>query len=251
MNNYDVSCGGIIYPGPQLKITVDKKNKQVMAWIPFTWTEKAFEVAPNYFAFVSDRMAAIHSKIDEDEEELSNFVSEVERTAFDFYEAIATPGAVAPEMPEFLYNEEVELDLDELIETEEDTVDEETELSTEEVLDVLGEEGSSEKREQLISEIEDGVVPTGQGGEGDYAISKPVSSDEDSTVDSVLVDDIDDVSSTSDVEAFSPVVEHIEELSSDVEEVEEFSQPTDSIPDKKISVSIEQLRKKISDDKDS
>ncbi len=251
MNNYDVSCGGIIYPGPQLKITVDKKNNQVMAWIPFTWTEKAFEVAPNYFAFVSDRMAAIHSKIDEDEEELSNFVSEVERTAFDFYEAIATPGAVAPEMPEFLYNEEVELDLDELIETEEDTVDEETELSTEEVLDVLGEEGSSEKREQLISEIEDGVVPTGQGGEGDYAISKPVSSDEDSTVDSVLVDDIDDVSSTSDVEAFSPVVEDIEELSSDVEEVEEFSQPTDSIPDKKISVSIEQLRKKISDDKDS
>ena len=251
MNNYDVSCGGIIYPGPQLKITVDKKNNQVMAWIPFTWTEKAFEVAPNYFAFVSDRMAAIHSKIDEDEEELSNFVSEVERTAFDFYEAIATPGAVAPEMPEFLYNEEVELDLDELIETEEDTVDEETELSTEEVLDVLGEEGSSEKREQLISEIEDGVVPTGQGGEGDYAISKPVSSDEDSAVDSVLVDDIDDVSSTSDVEAFSPVVEDIEELSSDVEEVEEFSQPTDSIPDKKISVSIEQLRKKISDDKDS
>jgi transcriptional antiterminator Rof (Rho-off) len=251
MNNYDVSCGGIIYPGPQLKITVDKKNKQVMAWIPFTWTEKAFEVAPNYFAFVSDRMAAIHSKIDEDEEELSNFVSEVERTAFDFYEAIATPGAVAPEMPEFLYNEEVELDLDELIETEEDIVDEETELSTEEVLDALGEEGSSEKREQLISEIEDGEVPAGQGGEGDYAISKPVSSDEDSTVDSDLVDVVEDVSSTSDVEELSPVVEDVEEFSSDVEEVEEFSQPTDSIPDKKISVSIEKLRKKMSDDKDS
>ena len=251
MNNYDVSCGGIIYPGPQLKITVDKKNKQVMAWIPFTWTEKAFEVAPNYFAFVSDRMAAIHSKIDEDEEELSNFVSEVERTAFDFYEAIATPGAVAPEMPEFLYNEEVELDLDELIETEEDIVDEETELSTEEVLDALGEEGSSEKREQLISEIEDGEVPAGQGGEGDYAISKPVSSDEDSTVDSDLVDVVEDVSSTRDVEELSPVVEDVEEFSSDVEEVEEFSQPTDSIPDKKISVSIEKLRKKMSDDKDS
>ena len=251
MNNYDVSCGGIIYPGPQLKITVDKKNKQVMAWIPFTWTEKAFEVAPNYFAFVSDRMAAIHSKIDEDEEELSNFVSEVERTAFDFYEAIATPGAVAPEMPEFLYNEEVELDLDELIETEEDIVDEETELSTEEVLDALGEEGSSEKREQLISEIEDGEVPAGQGGEGDYAISKPVSIDEDSTVDSDLVDVVEDVSSTSDVEELSPVVEDVEEFSSDVEEVEEFSQPTDSIPDKKISVSIEKLRKKMSDDKDS
>ena len=251
MNNYDVSCGGIIYPGPQLKITVDKKNKQVMAWIPFTWTEKAFEVAPNYFAFVSDRMAAIHSKIDEDEEELSNFVSEVERTAFDFYEAIATPGAVAPEMPEFLYNEEVELDLDELIETEEDTVEEETELTTEEVLEALGEEGSSEKREKLISEIEDGEVPAGQGGEGDYAISKPVSSDEDSPVDSSPVDVVEDVSSDSNVEEFTPVVEDVEEFSSDVEKVEEFSQPTDSIPDKKISVSIEQLRKKMSDDKDS
>ncbi len=251
MNNYDVSCGGIIYPGPQLKITVDKKNKQVMAWIPFTWTEKAFEVAPNYFAFVSDRMAAIHSKIDEDEEELSNFVSEVERTAFDFYEAIATPGAVAPEMPEFLYNEEVELDLDELIETEEDTVEEETELTTEEVLEALGEEGSSEKREKLISEIEDGEVPAGQGGEGDYAISKPVSSDEDSLVDSSPVDVVEDVSSAGDVDEFTPVVEDVEEFSSDVEKVEEFSQPTDSIPDKKISVSIEQLRKKMSDDKDS
>ena len=61
MNNYDVPCGGIIYPGPQLKITVDRKNGQVMAWIPFTWTEKAFEVAPNYFAFIADRMATIYS----------------------------------------------------------------------------------------------------------------------------------------------------------------------------------------------
>jgi len=232
MNNYDVSCGGIIYPGPQLKITVDKKNKQVMAWIPFTWTEKAFEVAPNYFAFVSDRMAAIYSKIDEDEEELSNFVSEVERTAFDFYEAIATPGAVAPEMPEFLYNEEVELNLDELIETEEDT-----EMSTDEVLEALGEEGGSEKRDQLISDIDEGVVPAGKGGEGDYAISKPVSESDDSTVD--VVDNV------------SPVVENGEDFNSVVEVVEDYSQPTDSIPDRQVSVSIEQLRKKMSEDKDN
>jgi len=232
MNNYDVSCGGIIYPGPQLKITVDKKNKQVMAWIPFTWTEKAFEVAPNYFAFVSDRMAAIYSKIDEDEEELSNFVSEVERTAFDFYEAIATPGAVAPEMPEFLYNEEVELNLDELIETEEDT-----EMSTDEVLEALGEEGGSEKRDQLISDIDEGVVPAGKGGEGDYAISKPVSESDDSTVD--VMDNV------------SPVVENGEDFNSVVEVVEDYSQPTDSIPDRQVSVSIEQLRKKMSEDKDN
>jgi len=242
MNNYDVSCGGIVYPGPQLKITVDRKNKQVMAWIPFTWTEKAFEVAPNYFAFVSDRMAAIHSKIDEDEEELSKFVSEVERTAFDFYEAIATPGAIAPEMPEFLYNEEVELDLDELMETEEDIVVEETEMSTEEVLEVIGEEGSSEKREQLISEIEEGEVPSGQGGDGDYAISKPVSESEDS---------IEDVSPVTDVGDFTPVVEDVENFNSDVVDIEEFSQTTDSIPDRKVSVSIEQLRKKMNDDKDN
>ena len=151
MNNYDVSCGGIVYPGPQLKITVDKKNKQVMAWIPFTWTEKAFEVAPSNYAIVSERMAAIHSRIDDDEEELSNFVGEVERTAFDFYEAIATPGAVAPEMPEFLYNEEDELELEELIDTDEDTIVEDDEMSTEETLDALCEEGSSDKRKQLIS----------------------------------------------------------------------------------------------------
>ena len=238
MNNYDVSCGGIVYPGPQLKITVDRKNKQVMAWIPFTWTEKAFEVAPNYFAFVSDRMAAIYSKIDGDEEELSNFVGEVERTAFDFYEAIATPGAVAPEMPEFLYNEEIELDLDELIETEEDIVEDDSEMSTEEVLEAIGEEGSSDKREQLISDIEEGGVPSGQGGDGDFTISKPVSENE-------------EPSSITDVEDFTPAVEDIEDISSDVDKVEEFSQPTDSIPDKKVSVSIEQLRKKMNDDKDN
>ena len=151
MNNYDVSCGGIVYPGPQLKITVDPKNKQVMAWIPFTWTEKAFEVAPNYFAFIADRMATIYSKIGD--EDLEDFVSEVERTAFEFYEAIATPGAVAPEMPEFLYNEEVELDLDELIETEDEEFSESDEdLSPEEVLDELAEDASSEKRSKLVFE---------------------------------------------------------------------------------------------------
>ena len=49
------------------------------------------------------------------EEELDKFVAEVERTAFEFYEAIAVPGAVAPEMPEFLYNEEVEIDLEDVM----------------------------------------------------------------------------------------------------------------------------------------
>jgi len=240
MNNYDVSCGGIIYPGPQLKITVDPKNKQVMAWIPFTWTEKAFEVAPNYFAFIADRMATIYSRIGD--EDLEDFVSEVERTAFEFYEAIATPGAVAPEMPEFLYNEEVELDLDELIETEDEEFSEsDEELSPEEVLEELAEDASSEKRSKLAEDIESGNVPVGQGGDGDYAISK-----------NVAEEDIEDVSSdVEELEDFSSDVEIVDEISSEVEEVEEFTQATDSIPEKKVSVSIEQLRKKMSDEKEN
>ena len=239
MNNYDVSCGGIIYPGPQLKITVDPRNKQVMAWIPFTWTEKAFEVAPNYFAFIADRMASTFSRIGE--ENLEEFVSEVERTAFEFYEAIATPGAVAPEMPEFLYNEEIELDLDELIDTEEDEFPESDEdVSPEEILEDIAEEASSEKRTQLAADIEGGGVPEGQGGEGDYAISKNISEEgEESDMSEVEVSDL-----PSDIEV-------IDDFSSEIEEVDEFGKPTDSIPEKKISVSIEQLRKKMSDESEN
>ncbi len=238
MNNYDVSCGGIIYPGPQLKITVDSRNKQVMAWIPFTWTEKAFEVAPNYFAFIADRMASTFSRIGE--ENLEEFVSEVERTAFEFYEAIATPGAVAPEMPEFLYNEEIELDLDELIDTEEDEFPEsDEEVSPEEILEDIAEEASSEKRAQLAADIEGGGVPEGQG-EGDYAISKNISEEgEESDMSEVEVSDL-----PSDIEV-------VDDFSSEIEEVEEFGKPTDSIPEKKISVSIEQLRKKMSDESEN
>ena len=240
MNNYDVSCGGIIYPGPQLKITVDPKNKQVMAWIPFTWTDKAFDVAPNYFAFIADRMATIYSRIGE--ENLEDFVSEVERTAFEFYEAIATPGAVAPEMPEFLYNEEVELDLDELIETEdEEFAEDEDNLSPEEMLDELADDASSEKRERLVEDIESGSIAAGEGGDGNYAISKNVA--EDDLDDSDLEVEVMDDSSID--------IEEVDDFSSDVEEIEDFTQTTDSIPDKKVSVSIEQLRKKMEEDKEN
>ncbi len=240
MNNYDVSCGGIIYPGPQLKITVDPKNKQVMAWIPFTWTDKAFDVAPNYFAFIADRMATIYSRIGE--ENLEDFVSEVERTAFEFYEAIATPGAVAPEMPEFLYNEEVELDLDELIETEdEEFAEDEDNLSPEEMLDELADDASSEKREKLAEDIESGSIAGGEGGDENYAISKNVA--EDGLDDSDLEVEVMDDSSID--------IEEVDDFSSDVEEIEDFTQTTDSIPDKKVSVSIEQLRKKMEEDKEN
>ena len=46
-------------------------------------------------------------------------------------------------------------------------------------------------------------------------------------------------------------MEVVDEISSEVEEVEEFTQATDSIPEKKVSVSIEQLRKKMTDDKEN
>ena len=239
MNNYDVPCGGIIYPGPQLKITVDPRNNQVMAWIPFTWTEKAFEVAPNYFAFIADRMATIYSKIGD--EELENFVSEVERTAFEFYEAIATPGAIAPEMPEFLYDEESEFDVDELIETEEEEFSEADEmLSPEEILEEVTEEASADKRAKLLEDIEEGTISSGEGGDGDYAITKNIAEETDEA--DSEVDSLDNV---------SPGIEVVEEFGSDVEEVEEFTQAAESIPEKKVSVSIEELRKKMSEDKEN
>ena len=40
-------------------------------------------------------------------------------------------------------------------------------------------------------------------------------------------------------------------MASDDESVEEFTQTTDAIPEKKVSVSIEQLRKKMNEDGNS
>ena len=114
----------------------------------------------------------------------------------------------------------------------------EEEFSPEEILEETIEEGAEEKKKQLASDIASGNVASGEGGDGDYAISKKVVEEEGE-------DDIDE---------FSPVVEDIEDFSPEVEDVndvEEFAKPTDSIPEKKISVSIEHLRKKMSDDKDN
>ena len=123
----------------------------------------------NYFAFISDRMAAIHSKIGE--EDLDLLVEEVERTAFEFYEAIAVPGAVAPEMPEFLYNEEVEINLEEVMEMEE----EEEEID----LEVIGEEGSQVKKDKLLEDIEEGNLEQTTEDVSGYSISKDVAEDKD------------------------------------------------------------------------
>jgi hypothetical protein len=156
---------------------------------------------------------------------LETFVSEVERNAFEFYEAIATPGAVVPEMPEFLYNEEVELDLDEIIDMEEET--------EEELLESMAEEGSDEKRKQLASDIESDSVASGEGSEGDYAISKNITDEGDDSI------DIEEVSS--DIEEFSPDVEDIDESEDEGQEI-----PSDApSEEKKISISIERLRKMV------
>ena len=233
MNNYDVPCGGIIYPGPQLKVSVDVRNKQVIAWIPFTWTEKAFEVAPNYFAFISDRMAAIHAKIGE--EDIETFVAEVERKAFEFYEAIAVPGAVAPEMPEFLYNEEVEIDIDEVIEMEE-------EADEVEDIDAIGEEASEEKRDKLIEDINEGNLVEASGQEGGYSISKDIAEDEEESN-----DEGDESETVGDNEFPSEVFEDSSEdtPNNSLDEIETVEKP----PERKISLSIEKLRKMV-DEKD-
>ena len=100
--------------------------------------------------------------------------------------------------------------------------------------------------QEAIKAEKEGEVPVGQGGDGDYAISKPVSEREVSSN-----EDVEDLSPVvEEVEDFTPVVEEVEDFSSSVEEVEEFSQVTDSIPDRKVSVSIEQLRKKMSEESD-
>ena len=46
-------------------------------------------------------------------------------------------------------------------------------------------------------------------------------------------------------------VEPVEDFGLEVEEVEEFTQGAESIPEKKVSVSIEELRKKMSEDKEN
>ena len=171
-------------------------------------------------------MATIYSRIEEDN--LETFVSEVERNAFEFYEAIATPGAVAPEMPEFLYNEEVELDLDEIIDMEEE--------AEEELLESIAEEGSNEKRKQLASDIESSSVTSGEGGKGDYAMSKNITDEGDDSID---------------IDEFSSDIEPIDEFSPDVENIDESEDEGQETPsdapseEKKISVSIERLRKMV------
>ena len=183
--------------------------------------------------FPETLLATIYSRIEEDN--LETFVSEVERNAFEFYEAIATPGAVAPEMPEFLYNEEVELDLDEIIDMEEEL---EEQVSSEEILEETIEEGAEEKRKQLTSDIASGNVAS---GEGDYAISKNITEEDNNSI------EIEEVSSDIElIEDFSPDIEVIDEGEADSHE----KASGDSSEEKKISVSIERLRKMV-DDKDN
>ncbi len=171
MNNYRIPCGGIIYPGPQLRFSCDSRNRQVLAWIPFTWTEQAYDAAPRYFAFIVDRLAAIWQALDDGDADAVALAAE--KRAWEYYEAIATPGAVLPRPVEPLVplpDEPVEPPVipSELIAEKQDAEDEE--LSSEEEL----EESAGEEAEERHAELEgalagDAAVATGSAGEGDYA----------------------------------------------------------------------------------
>ena len=93
----------------------------------------------------------------------------------------------------------------------------------------------------MTSDIASGNVASGEGGEGDYAISKNIT-DEDT--DSIKIEEI------------SSDIEPIEEFSPDIEDIDEDKEDSqkkasgDSSEEKKISVSIERLRKMV-DDKDN
>ena len=93
---------------------------------------------------------------------------------------------------------------------------------------------------RFTKDIEEGTISSGEGGDGDYAISKNIAEETDEA--DSEVDSLDNV---------SPEIEVVEEFGSDVEEVEEFTQAAESIPEKKVSVSIEELRKKMSEDKEN
>ncbi len=172
MNNYRIPCGGIIYPGPQLRFSCDPRNRQVLAWIPFIWTEQAYDAAPRYFAFIVDRLAAIWQALDDGD--ATAVALAAEKQAWEYYEAIATPGAVPPEPAEPLVplpDEPVEPPAipSEMVAEKQDT--EEEELSPEEEL----EESAGEEAEERHAELEgalagDASVASGTAGEGDYAV---------------------------------------------------------------------------------
>ncbi len=170
MNNYRIPCGGIIYPGPQLKFSCDIQNRQVLAWIPFTWTEQAYDAAPRYFAFIADRLAAIWQALDEGS--AGEVATNAEKDAWTYYEAIATPGAVPPEAAEPLVPLPDEAVAPPVIPS--DLVAEQADASQaspeEELEESTGEE--SEKRQADLAEAMSGdsSIAAGAVSEGDYAV---------------------------------------------------------------------------------
>ena len=170
MNNYRIPCGGIIYPGPQLKFSWEMQNRQVLAWIPFTWTEQAYDAAPRYFAFIADRLAAIWQALDDGS--AGDVAVSAEKEAWKYYEAIATPGAVPPEAAEPLVPLPDEAVAPPVIPS--DLVAEQANAgrpSPEEEL----EESTGEESEQRQADLADamsgeGSVSAGTVSEGDYAV---------------------------------------------------------------------------------
>ena len=173
-------------------------------------------------------MAAIHSKIGE--EDLDKFVEDVERTAFEFYEAIAVRGAVAPEMPEFLYNEEVEINLEDVMEMEE----EEEEMD----LEAIAEEGSQVKKDKLLEDIEEGNLEQATEEASGYSISKDVAEDKDIEEESDVGGEIEEFpEKVFDTETQPP--EQPVQMNRDSSDIVE------NPSEKKISLSIEKLRKMV------
>ena len=138
-------------------------------------------------------------------------------------------GAVAPEMPEFLYNEEVEINLEEVMEMEE-----EEEID----LDIIAEEGSQVKKDKLLEDIEEGDLEQATENASGYSISKDIVEDDDIEEESDITSEIeefpDKVFDTDTQPPEQPV--HMDRDGSDIIE---------NPPEKKISLSIEKLRKMV------
>jgi len=133
-------------------------------------------------------------------------------------------------MPEFLYNEEVEINLEDVMEMEE----EEEEMD----LEAIAEEGSQVKKDKLLEDIEEGnLEPVTEDASG-YSISKDVAEDKDIEEESDVGGQIEEFpEKVFDTETQPP--EQPVQMNRDSSDIVE------NPSEKKISLSIEKLRKMV------
>ena len=105
-------------------------------------------------------------------------------------------------------------------------------------LDTLGEEGSQIKKDKLLEDIEEGNLEEATDGAGGYSISKDVAGDEIDNEESETIDETNEFPESV-FESESPPPEPPVPLDSDGSE--DIRNP----PEKKISLSIEKLRKMV------